>query len=608
MAKIPETALKDIPQKCQLCGVKFKNKATLVAHIGKKHDTQVPKDWSPARYENYIRTGKDHGSCIVCKKETGWNESTWKYNRLCDNEECRKVIADRAEANCKKALGKGRKELLNDPEFQRKMIYSKKNSGKYEWSSEEGEKCENLYDSQVSKSFLEMLDVFLNFDPRDVFSPSPNTYPYKYEGKVHQYIPDHYIASLNLEVEIKEPKDNQNMHPKIQAVDKVKEKIKDETMAKRSDVYYIKINGNDYSEFFSLLKYLKDKEDKVINRSVGDHYVIRESIFENPDDLISVLERKSTKLSEYDKISLMLSTTMDITNPNFTYKKTLDRLERRIDSCNTLDECDRLQDEMKKIQEELKNQQKVERGNGRMRYEAEKAYDKIDERLLPKLEVHRSRIEHRPITEASVIKCIRKDKVFYPVFIFLSYAGTNPFGRAIKRITQQDFSHASFTTDTTLRNMVSFGTRSDGGMGFVPDESITNKGYASSEHGYYSLYMYMANQQEYDVINGVVNEFKSKDRNYYKYSWRGVGNILFGKESHYETEYFCSEFVATVISTANPNLINRDPSLYTPGDLAELDKFTEVSHGLLREYDEKATDRTIRQLLKRRGFTNVQMD
>ena len=184
------------------------------------------------------------------------------------------------------------------------MIYSKKNSGKYEWSSEEGEKCENLYDSQVSKSFLEMLDVFLNFDPRDVFSPSPNTYPYKYEGKVHQYIPDHYIASLNLEVEIKEPKDNQNMHPKIQAVDKVKEKIKDETMAKRSDVYYIKINGNDYSEFFSLLKYLKDKEDKVINRSVGDHYVIRESIFENPDDLISVLERKSTKLSEYDKISL----------------------------------------------------------------------------------------------------------------------------------------------------------------------------------------------------------------------------------------------------------------------------------------------------------------
>ena len=148
MAKIPETALKDIPQKCQLCGVKFKNKATLVAHIGKKHDTQVPKDWSPARYENYIRTGKDHGSCIVCKKETGWNESTWKYNRLCDNEECRKVIADRAEANCKKALGKGRKELLNDPEFQRKMIYSKKNSGKYEWSSEEGEKCENLYDSQ----------------------------------------------------------------------------------------------------------------------------------------------------------------------------------------------------------------------------------------------------------------------------------------------------------------------------------------------------------------------------------------------------------------------------------------------------------------------------
>ena len=91
-----------------------------------------------------------------------------------------------------------------------------------------------------------MLDLFLNFEPNDVFSPSPNTYVYTYENEEHQYIPDVYISSLNLEVEIKEPKDNQNMHPKIQAVDKVKENLKDDMMKSISNINYIKINGQDY--------------------------------------------------------------------------------------------------------------------------------------------------------------------------------------------------------------------------------------------------------------------------------------------------------------------------------------------------------------------------
>ena len=61
--------------------------------------------------------------------------------------------------------------------------------------------------SNDEKSFLQMLDVFLNFEPNDVYSPSPNAYLYKYNDEEHQYIPDMYIPSLNLEVEIKEPKD-----------------------------------------------------------------------------------------------------------------------------------------------------------------------------------------------------------------------------------------------------------------------------------------------------------------------------------------------------------------------------------------------------------------
>jgi hypothetical protein len=50
------------------------------------------------------------------------------------------------------------------------------------------------------------------------------------------------------------------MHHKIQAVDKVKEKLKDEVMSKNPSVNYFKILDKDYTEFF---KYLTDKKFEI---------------------------------------------------------------------------------------------------------------------------------------------------------------------------------------------------------------------------------------------------------------------------------------------------------------------------------------------------------
>lgn len=272
---VPKSALKPVPRKCPVCEKRFENKASLIAHIDRSHAESIPPNWSAAQYENYTRTGQTHGVCTECKKETTWNESTWKYNRLCDSPKCREAISKRANKNMISKYGKV--HLLNDPEMQRKMIYSKRTSGKYFWSTDTNKKQPFYYASQMELSFLEMLDVFLNMDPSDVLSPSPHNYTYKYDGKDHIYIPDVYIVSLNLEVEIKEPKDNQNKHPKIQAVDKVKERLKDDVMNSIDEVNYIKINGTDYSEFFTLLNRLKD-EDVCIKRNSSKVYQLCEIV------------------------------------------------------------------------------------------------------------------------------------------------------------------------------------------------------------------------------------------------------------------------------------------------------------------------------------------
>lgn len=246
--------------KCKICGKKYVSKAALIEHLGKAHSSSIPKDWSPARFENYLRTGKTEGHCVYCKKETTWNETTGKYNRMCGSEACKKKARELANKNYIGVHGKP--YSINDPEQQKKMIYGRKNSGTYIFEDEyTGKKYKAMYDSSYGKDFLEMIDTFLNWDGADIIAPSPNTYWYEYEGKKHFYIPDVYSTSLNLEIELKDGGDNPNNHPKIQAVDKVKEEKKDAVMESLKDqVNYIKICNKDYTEFFALLSRLKEKD------------------------------------------------------------------------------------------------------------------------------------------------------------------------------------------------------------------------------------------------------------------------------------------------------------------------------------------------------------
>ena len=107
----------------------------------------------------------------------------------------------------------------------------------------------------------------MNFDPDDLLSPSPHTYWYMYEGKKHFYIPDFYVPSLNLEIEIKDGGDNPNMHHKIQDVDKIKEQAKDDVM-KNNQTNYLKIVNKKNEDFLKYLSLARenslDDKDKAI--------------------------------------------------------------------------------------------------------------------------------------------------------------------------------------------------------------------------------------------------------------------------------------------------------------------------------------------------------
>ena len=264
---------------CKFCGEYMKSYDLYVSHIESSHLESIPQDMTAWRFVYYLKTGKTHGSCIICKKDTEWNEKTHKYHRFCNNPKCKEKYV---ETFRNRMIGKyGKVNLLNDPEQQKKMLANRKISGVYIWRDHVHE---TPYTGTYELSFLKFLDEVLEFNPEDVIGPSPHTYYYIYEGQKHFYIPDFFIPSLNLEIEIKEGTNN---HPKIQAVDKVKERLKDEVMKSNSNSFnYIKIIEKNNFRFIEFLDEAKkrflngDKRPIVMCETVEDN-LFDELITEN---------------------------------------------------------------------------------------------------------------------------------------------------------------------------------------------------------------------------------------------------------------------------------------------------------------------------------------
>ena len=237
---------------CKYCNRELKNYDQYAAHLEMKHRELIPPDMTSWQFIYYLRTGKTHGTCVICKGDTKWNDKTHKYHRFCDNPKCKEKYKEQFR---NRMIGKyGKVNLLNDPEQQKKMLANRKISGTYKWSDHIHE---STYTGSYELNFLEFLDNVMNFDPEDVLSPSPHTYFYEYEGKKHFYIPDFFIPSLQLEIEIKE---GTNMHPKNLAVDKVKEKLKDEVMKSNASSFnYLKIVEKNNIKFFVYLEEAKKR-------------------------------------------------------------------------------------------------------------------------------------------------------------------------------------------------------------------------------------------------------------------------------------------------------------------------------------------------------------
>jgi hypothetical protein len=249
--------------KCPCCVAEFNSDISLYLHVGIKHRDDIPENVTVKQFCFNKRRNKEYQICYICKtNKTDWNEAACRYNPICNSTECKLEARKRFKDNFKKKNGKD--QDISDPEIQKNMLFNRKNSGVYKFK----DGGEIRYMSSYEKDFLEFYELDLKL-PSNSIEECCIYFSYKYKGKEHKYIPDYYIREYNLIIEIKSQETN---HPKLVAIDKETEKLKDIAVVKSNSHNYIKVINKDYKHFTDLIEVLRSshlngklkKDDKFI--------------------------------------------------------------------------------------------------------------------------------------------------------------------------------------------------------------------------------------------------------------------------------------------------------------------------------------------------------
>lgn len=259
--------------KCPYCDERYEREK-LISHVEDEHEDFIPEKQTPTQVVFNSINKKDHGTCIVCKKPTKWNEKAGRYDRLCTNPRCKQKLREEFKKNAMKK--DGTYVYTADPKFQEKMLRGRKISSTYTFT--DGGKVD--YVGSYEKKFLEFIDKVMNIESKDIMDPGP-TIQYEYEGEIHYWITDFYYVPGNLVLDIKDGGKNPNTRPMEEY--REKQLAKEATIRKMKKYNYLRLTDNNFAQFMEVLADLKYmaldiKETQLINK-------INESVFFNKNDL-----------------------------------------------------------------------------------------------------------------------------------------------------------------------------------------------------------------------------------------------------------------------------------------------------------------------------------
>ncbi|RCW64234.1 hypothetical protein [Saliterribacillus persicus] len=171
------------------------------------------------------------------------------------------------------------------------------------------------------------------------------------------------------------------------------------------------------------------------------------------------------------------------------------------------------------------------------------------------------------------------------VYIMLSDTGTL-FTTIIKRYTKAPYNHASLSFDPELKEMYSFGRKKPNNPlhgGFVKEDIMTG---TYSKYKDTSCVIYQLAVTERDLVKmHRILEFFIKNNNRFLYNILGVVGLSVNEPIEFSNSYFCSQFVAEILSRSGIKLWDKIPALVTPEDFQKHPSLELIYEGKLFEFE-----------------------
>lgn len=281
--------------KCPYCEKRLE-RGELIDHIDKQHPDMIPENYSSTRVVFNLINKKTQGRCVICGKETDWNEDKARYERICNRPQCKKAYIDQTADRLYKKHGKTKQDFLNDPKFQEKMLQNRSISGKYKFR--DGGILP--YVGSYEKNFLQFMDQFFHVKSSDLIAPGP-VIDYKFNGKTHQWITDFYYEPYNLVFDIKDGGSNPNTREMNEY--RAKQIAKEKAIKDMKQYNYIRLTDNQFDQMIELMLELKEN---LIDAPVN---TTRKIMIRINEGVSSVLDKDhkqkgSKKLSFFKKIAI----------------------------------------------------------------------------------------------------------------------------------------------------------------------------------------------------------------------------------------------------------------------------------------------------------------
>ena len=272
--------------KCPYCDNRLERQA-LIRHVENKHNELIPEGYTATRVVFNLINNKDHGNCVICGKQTEWNENICRYERFC-SKACERAYVKQMKDRMKRIYGVD--NLIYSTDQQKKMLANRRISGTYKFS----DGVEHTYTGSYEKRCLEFLDKVMEYKGSDVVTPGP-VIPYQYNGATHQWITDIYIPCYNLAIDCKDGGQNKNNREMKEYREKQIEKEK--AIAKQGKYNYLRLTDNNFGQLMSVLAELKlslmeNNTDKIVrineNMFPGIQGFMPMGQWSNPNDVYIV--------------------------------------------------------------------------------------------------------------------------------------------------------------------------------------------------------------------------------------------------------------------------------------------------------------------------------